>query len=346
MAEKLKIALLIIFGFAIGILIAEGAVRILDLNPKPMAPLPIPNYQLSDNPVLLYEYRPNYKPTNLQFDESHAGFSINGEGFRDHHYQLEKATDVFRILALGDSTTAGNGVTDLNDVYAKRLEKMLNNRGAPVKYEVLNMGIGGYHTVQEVELLRTKGLKYKPDLVLLLFCFNDFIVNADGEVYERLMGKNSSVQIEILPSYYKTLLKKSRFLFFVHYRIKAIRDGKKKPERIKWYEENVLKGDSTFKVGLRMLDELKSKHGFDTTVFLLPLFNVNYDNRYWQFREDAWNISMEFPKIDTVDTLEYFNSISNDGSEFSYDGVHMNEYGHEVLSQIIFNKIKGKVGLQ
>ncbi|MEA3357480.1 MAG: hypothetical protein U9Q67_03530 [Patescibacteria group bacterium] len=42
-----------------------------------------------------------------------------------------------------------------------------------VTYEVLNMGISGYNTIQEYLLLKDKGLKFQPDLVLLGFFYND-----------------------------------------------------------------------------------------------------------------------------------------------------------------------------
>jgi hypothetical protein len=35
------------------------------------------------------------------------------------------------------------------------------------------MGTEGYNSIQELELLRTKGLKYNPDLVVIYYCLND-----------------------------------------------------------------------------------------------------------------------------------------------------------------------------
>jgi hypothetical protein len=122
-------------------------VRVADVAPRPLEPLHVPNYQISDNPVIGYEYRPGYGPTDEPFDSSHRGYSINRAGFRDHEYPLEKPPGVYRILVLGDSTTAGNGIANLDRTYTKVLEKILNEDGDR-KFEVLNMGVGGYHTMQ------------------------------------------------------------------------------------------------------------------------------------------------------------------------------------------------------
>jgi hypothetical protein len=58
------------------------------------------------------------------------------------------------------------------------------------QYQVLNMGVGGYQTLQEVELLRSRGLKYDPDYVLIGFCINDFHLTSDGGIYPLLLKGN------------------------------------------------------------------------------------------------------------------------------------------------------------
>jgi hypothetical protein len=65
-----------------------------------MAALPVPNYQRSDNPLIGYEYIPNYEPSDAPFDPSHAGFRTISEGFRDHAYPRKKPDDTYRIVVL------------------------------------------------------------------------------------------------------------------------------------------------------------------------------------------------------------------------------------------------------
>jgi len=41
------------------------------------------------------------------------------------------------------------------------------------KIKVLNFGVPGYNMAQELEVLRAKALRFKPDLVILQYCIND-----------------------------------------------------------------------------------------------------------------------------------------------------------------------------
>lgn len=71
----------------------------------------------------------------------------------------------YRILALGDSFTLGQG-EEAAYSYPVQLERL-------IKTEVINAGVSGYNTEQEYEFLKRYGLKYAPDLVMLGFYPND-----------------------------------------------------------------------------------------------------------------------------------------------------------------------------
>jgi lysophospholipase L1-like esterase len=116
-------------------------------------------FRMSRNPTLLWE-----------LDPSHP--MINADGFRGREYDLERS-DAIRIVALGDSVTFGRGMP-LESTYAKVLEDRLNReeRGA-LRYEVLNLGVGGYNSRQQLEFYKTKGRKYEPDLLVIGFVLND-----------------------------------------------------------------------------------------------------------------------------------------------------------------------------
>lgn len=125
-------------------------------------------YQRSLDPVLRYELAPGKNGI------------VNADGFIDRDYPLAKPAGVKRIVGLGDSITMYQTVEGTN--YLTRLETMLEG------VEVLNMGVGGYDTAQEVRLLELKGLRYDPDIVVVGYCLNDgfddyFIFN---EVTNRL----------------------------------------------------------------------------------------------------------------------------------------------------------------
>jgi lysophospholipase L1-like esterase len=330
-------ALLILSGSVLALLIMEIAVRVLDLPPRPLAPLPITDYRLSVNPVISYEYRPGYKPSDRPFDWSHRGFTINSAGFRDYEYAETKTEETYRTIIVGDSTTAGNGVHDLDKTYTKQLEKLLNaNNTTGIHYEVLNMGVGGYHTMQEIETLRVKGLKYNPDLVLVTLCVNDFDLHSDGGVYRKLLEKTRLSTRNTDTELYSSLLTLSRLAFIIHHWLnlsQTVHDD--------LYIKNILKEQTTVRAGFTLLSELQQRHGFSTLVMILPaLMNPFDEYKHTSIHEQVFQAAEGLPGIAIIDLLYSFARLDNNAEKFSYDGLHMNEYGHKAMAEILLPIIK------
>ncbi len=97
-------------------------------------------------------------------------FRTNSLGMRDRDYPLDKG-DRLRILAIGDSYTEGWGVEE-DQAFAKVLEREFLR-----DVEVWNLGVVGYSTDQEYQLLRRYIDSTRPDLVLLQFYENDIADN-------------------------------------------------------------------------------------------------------------------------------------------------------------------------
>jgi lysophospholipase L1-like esterase len=107
---------------------------------------------------------------------------MNGDGLRDHDYPPRKRPGVVRILLLGDSFVEGMQVP-LESTFAKRLEAKLLADGRDV--EVVNAGVSGFGTDNELLFFEVEGERYEPDLVVLGFtAFNDVIENS-RPLYER-----------------------------------------------------------------------------------------------------------------------------------------------------------------
>jgi lysophospholipase L1-like esterase len=335
-------AAILLASCVLAFVIMEIAVRVLDIPPRPLDPLPVPSYRLSTNPAIGYEYRPDYRPTDTPFDRSHKGYAINHAGFRDYEYPEAKPEGTYRIIVLGDSTTAGNGIGDFTKTYPKLLEAALN-RGphAGRRYEVLNMGVGGYHTLQEIETLRTKGLKYQPDLVLVALCINDFNLTSDGGVYEQLLGANQlsprNADYRIL---HRNALRFSRLAFIIYHRLVS-----SDTTYSQWYSANVLKGQSTVRAGLVLLSELQRKHGFSAIVAILPGFRRSFDKyRSGDIHQKVFQAADGLPGITVIDLLENFSRINNNARKFSFDYLHLNQYGHRVMAEILIRIVLKAAG--
>ncbi len=101
-----------------------------------------------------------------------GSLATNELGLRDGPYKRDAD---FKILVLGDSVSWGNGIDDTNALFASRLEVELNSQGRGIGYEVINSGVPGYSTFQELAYLRRYGLALDPDLIILQFCLNDVV---------------------------------------------------------------------------------------------------------------------------------------------------------------------------
>jgi hypothetical protein len=109
-------------------------------------------------------------------------FKTNNKGFRDDRdYTYEKSPNVFRVLVLGDSHTAGFEVHQ-HEVFANVLRDSLRKLG--VNAEVLNTGVSGFGTAEQLAYLQQEGLRYNPDAVVLAFFGNDYSDSVRSGLYK------------------------------------------------------------------------------------------------------------------------------------------------------------------
>ncbi|MDP2991163.1 MAG: SGNH/GDSL hydrolase family protein [Kiritimatiellota bacterium] len=78
-------------------------------------------------------------------------------------------------VALGDSITAGSGLTNSSDCYSVKLAGMLNKT-------VINKGFPGYSSGEALEVLYPILDDYKPGYMLILIGVNDLIMGYGEEV--------------------------------------------------------------------------------------------------------------------------------------------------------------------
>jgi len=146
-------------GLLAGLLIAEISLRLMHVSyPLPYVPDPYCGSRL----------RPGMK---AEFSaEGTAWVQINQDGFRDRNHSRQKPPGTFRIAVLGDSYAEAFQVSQ-DETFWAILEKKLQSNLKPGqhKVEVLNFGVSGFGTAQELEMLRHHVWKYEPDLVLLAF---------------------------------------------------------------------------------------------------------------------------------------------------------------------------------
>jgi len=104
-----------------------------------------------------------------------AGGENNTLGYRGQKIELPKPDGVFRIVALGDSTTHGIGVSPQN-TYIAQLGKILRDDYGYTQVETVNAGIPGYTTWGHVVSLAFRYPEVEPDLVIVYTAVLDLSV--------------------------------------------------------------------------------------------------------------------------------------------------------------------------
>ena len=121
-------------------------------------------------------------------EEGASLVQVNSQGLRDREHTKAKPPNTLRVAVLGDSFTEAIHVP-VEQTFGSKLERKLGNCEAikgRKNVEVINFGVQGYGTAQELILLRKKVWDYSPDIVILAFFIgNDVINNSPKLEYDR-----------------------------------------------------------------------------------------------------------------------------------------------------------------
>lgn len=123
--------------------------------------------RLNPNPKIIYELKPNLKVNFMG-----GLMTTNSNGLRGPERALEHPPNTIRVVCLGDSVGMGWRLHDGDELMALA-EHFLNQRSQSPRWEFINTSVLGYNSVQEVETLKSKGLQYHPDIVIVNYVVND-----------------------------------------------------------------------------------------------------------------------------------------------------------------------------
>ncbi len=146
----------------LALLLSEMALRLMGQGPLYVSPERDRFWKY--DPLLGWAHQPGQEGIfeTLQFRIS---VRINQKGLRDRERSYERPPKTGRILVIGDSFAWGYGVEE-SERFSERVESLLG-------VEVINAGVSGYSTDQELLWLREEGIQYEFDLIVLVLAGND-----------------------------------------------------------------------------------------------------------------------------------------------------------------------------
>lgn len=294
--------------------------------------------------------------------------SINRKGLRGKEYSYSRQPGVRRILCLGDSFTWGFGVEQSKGFTGALENELLKD------VEVINAGIVGYGTTQEWLWFREEGLKYRPDLVILDFCANDFEDDAPpaltaGERYPRpwcvikdgaLVLKNSPVSSGFLaakgnppPPMLDSQFYVYRLLRFSwHTFLKGLSEGKLSSNT---ESLNALASKKVAEALFKEIGRLAKENGATFLVVIIPTAQeVRPSERdapaAFPNLRTAYHDALEVCRSNGLDYLDLGPSLAqaeDRGQHLYYDrDGHWNEVGHRIAAEAISKKVLGGAWLQ
>lgn len=297
-------------------------------------------------------------PRNDQSFTIDAPVSTNSLGLRDDEFPIEKPDGEIRILCLGDSFTFALGVR-FEDLYVQILEGMLAERHPGRRFQVINAGVAGYNTTQELVFLQADGLRYDPDLIVVGFYWNDLIGNAkplpaiDGPINrDRPAEPEPATDQHSLPRWIRDPLRKSLVLYLGVTRIKnviaALDDA---PNETIAVQRAILAGDAETlaprwtETGerLRALAAVAAERQIPVLLMSFPMENhVRMEApplAYDQALAEAWRPTGQ----SMVDLAPAYRSALQEGRNpfLPYD-LHPGRLGMEIAADAIYSAIRSR----
>ena len=240
------------------------------------------------------------------------GLVRNTQNFRDFEFSFEKPPGTFRIVALGDSFTEGQGV-NFDDIWPKRLERYLNEyrRVEGVRYEVINLAISGTSTPRELEILRERGLAYHPDLVVIGYCLND----AEDEGVHRIARVKPHRMFKDYGSSGPVGGWLTRHSALYRLVIGRLRNAKISSWTLEYYRTLYRPGYEGWKetrAALKGFGRIKKRQGLPVVVMLFPLFSWDFDDRYpLKYAHEAVRKAADAARLPLLDLLPFYRGLDH-----------------------------------
>ncbi|MCD4822976.1 MAG: SGNH/GDSL hydrolase family protein [Phycisphaerae bacterium] len=170
MTRKRKILFILITWLLL--ILLGGGIELVCRQFLPYPPTTLPTYRTDRD--YMYFHRPDsvgwqisefdeYPPVLLQYNE---------HGFRGESFPVQKPKGEVRIVLLGDSFVEARQVEE-----DKTMSRVLQQQIGRENVRVINAGCSAYTTTTEYLLLKHHIARFSPDVVIVLFAFNDYCDN-------------------------------------------------------------------------------------------------------------------------------------------------------------------------
>lgn len=242
----------------------------------------------------------------------------------------------FRIAVIGDSITYGPHM-QFDDVFAARLERMLNLNNINDSLEVINYGVSGFSTSHEVNVAK-KALDQGADLLILQITLNDPELKPLKKQHEDTIRRfgpfRPSPAFKKIISYWKTL-------GFV---LSRLHNSRTHVEYKKYFFElfDNKKSWAVFNSSLQKISTLAQNKNVPLVAVIFPLFGEDINDNYpFNQIHEKIRAALDAISVKHVDLLKSYKNIPAlrlqviPGVDF-----HPNEIAHRIAAEKIYKFLK------
>ena len=269
---------------------------------------------------------------------------LNSLGFRDVEHSMEKDDGVYRIIIIGDSFTFGWGIKNSENIYSRVLQKKLDEEYGNDKFEVINLAQNGFSTADVVDVFKGIGLNLNPDLIIYGYHPNDAEGPGSFIGFEKLFFHHFLRPYEV--GYF--LYQNSFAYYFLESRLKnVIRYLGLEGKTYQDYITHLYSDSNPFfeeqKSYFREFIETGKKNNISVMIINFP-FISDFSNYPFDFINEYIEKNTLSNEALYIDMFDYFSQYKNpDDLTVSFLDGHMNELGHNITANAIFNEVQNLV---
>lgn len=308
----------------------------------------------------VYDYAYELVP-NVEFpmgNDPSVIWKVNRHGFRGPEINIKKPEDTFRIICVGDSTTAGHFL-NYDQTYCAKLQNKLNGKIPGYrKVQTINAGVPGTAITQQNHTIRKKILRFLPDMIVLYVVPS---LSSDLVALHALKEKTYTVP-KTLSERIKRVIRRFHIYRFARRIIKGdvrteIRSNmeiiKQQIDKNADFEKNRL---ALFEKDLQEFETLCRSANVEPVLVQNVTEAVSHKlaeqgalpgtEKYSEYFSSPEAVFIEVVKdyakrkqVDFLDPYASFVPVISDSKLFFEDGVHPSEEGHELLAELIAGKI-------
>jgi lysophospholipase L1-like esterase len=273
----------------------------------------------------------------------------NVYGHRGNVHSLENNSGSFRILVLGDSFTEGVQVGE-EELFTAHLER------SDSRLEVLNAGVGGYGTVQEYLYLASEGLKFNPNLVVLMFYENDMTDNGlsyypgfgprpyarmDSDKFQLIETLDSAAYEKFtLPLPFRMAL--NNYSYFYYFLNSRIYQRLTAPQMLQWQKADLQRLDTETRYRLFFGSLARIQGSLPDGMSLLLVVIPSREDTVRGSSQLALRIQEYCAKTNTecLTLLDRFHKENSSGAALYFaEDIHWTKAGHKLAAVEILRKV-------